>query len=153
MKTIYRLLFYLALTSILRAEESGDSEPTAQRTRISLREVTSVVLANNPAIQKSLRKWGAAKARVTQEVAWDDLKVSGNSRAARFVDVAPNAFTDQMVSVEQVIPLTGKNLVRARIAAADAPLGALGSSYACPDLSQNYSNNLKLKGSDWLPRW
>jgi cobalt-zinc-cadmium efflux system outer membrane protein len=120
MKTIYRLLFYLALTSILRAEESGDSEPTAQRARISLREVTSVVLANNPAIQQSLRKWGAAKAHVTQEAAWDDLKVSGNSRAARFVDVAPNAFTDQMVSVEQVIPLTGKNLVRARIAAADA---------------------------------
>jgi outer membrane protein TolC len=120
MKTIYRLLFYLALTSILRAEESGDSEPTAQRARISLREVTSVVLVNNPAIQQSLRKWGAAKARVTQEAAWEDLKVSGNSRAARFVDVAPNAFTDQMVSVEQVIPLTGKNLVRARIAAADA---------------------------------
>ena len=120
MKTIYRLLFYLALTSILRAEESGDSEPTTQRPRISLREVTSVVLANNPAIQQSLRKWGAAKARVTQEAAWDDLKISGNSRAARFVDVAPNAFTDQMVSVEQVIPLTGKNLVRARIAAADA---------------------------------
>src|SRR5438270_2664908 len=120
MKTIYRLLFYLALTSILRAEESGDSEPTAQRTRISLREVTSVVLANNPAIQQSLRMWGAAKARVAQEAAWDDLKVSGNSRAARFVDVAPNAFTDQLVSVEQVIPLTGKNLVRARIAAADA---------------------------------
>jgi cobalt-zinc-cadmium efflux system outer membrane protein len=120
MKTIYRLLFYLALTSILRAEESGDSEPRAQRARISLREVTSVVLANNPAIHQSLRKWGAAKARVTQEAAWDDLKVSGNSRAARFVDVAPNAFTDQMASVEQVIPLTGKNLVRARIAAADA---------------------------------
>ena len=120
MKTIYRLLFYLALTSILRAEESGDSGPTAQRARISLREVTSIVLANNPAIQQSLRKWGAAKARVTQEAAWDDLRVSGNSRAARFVDVAPNAFTDQMVSVEQVIPLTGKNLVRARIAAGDA---------------------------------
>jgi cobalt-zinc-cadmium efflux system outer membrane protein len=120
MKTIYRLLFYLVLTSILRAEESGDSEPTAQRARISLHEVTSVVLANNPAIQQSLRKWGAAKARVTQEAAWEDLKVSGNSRAARFVDVAPNAFTDQMISVEQVIPLTGKNLVRARIAAADA---------------------------------
>jgi cobalt-zinc-cadmium efflux system outer membrane protein len=120
MKTIYRLLFYLALTSILRAEESGESEPKAQGARISLREVTSIVLANNPAIQQSLRKWGAAKARVTQETAWDDLKVSGNSRAARFVDVAPNAFTDQMISVEQVIPLTGKNLVRARIAAADA---------------------------------
>jgi outer membrane protein TolC len=85
-----------------------------------LGDVTSAVLANNPAIQQALKKWAAAKARVTQEAAWDDLKVSGSSRAARFVDVAPNSFTDQMASVEQIIPLTGKNLVRARIAAADA---------------------------------
>jgi outer membrane protein, heavy metal efflux system len=120
MKTLYRLLLYLALTSIIRAEESGDAGPEASRARISLREVTSVVLANNPAIQQALKKWGAAKARVTQEGAWDDLRVSGNSRAARFVDVAPNAFTDQMVSVEQIIPVTGKNLLRARVAAADA---------------------------------
>jgi outer membrane protein TolC len=82
--------------------------------------VTSIVLANNPAIQQALRKWGAAKARVTQEGAWDDLRVSSSSRVARFVDVAPNAFTDQMLSVEQIIPLTGKNLMRARVAAADA---------------------------------
>jgi outer membrane protein TolC len=120
MKTIYRLLFYLALTSIIRAEESANAGTEAPRARISLREVTSVVLTNNPAIQQSLRKWGAAKARVTQEVAWDDLRVGGSSRAARFVDVAPNAFTDQIASVEQIIPLTGKNLIRARIAAADA---------------------------------
>ena len=120
MKTLYRLLFYLALTSIIRAENSGDAGLEAPRTRISLREVTSVVLANNPAIQQALRKWNAAKARVTQEAAWDDLRVSGSSRAARFVDVAPNAFTDQMVSVEQAIPITGKNLLRARVAAADA---------------------------------
>jgi outer membrane protein, heavy metal efflux system len=120
MKTIYRLLLYLALTSVIRAEESGDAGTEAPRARISLREVTSVVLANNPAIQQSLRKWGASKARVTQEAAWDDLRVGGSSRAARFVDVAPNAFTDQIASVEQIIPLTGKNLVRARIAAADA---------------------------------
>jgi outer membrane protein, heavy metal efflux system len=120
MKTIYRLLFYLALTSILRAAESGDAGTEALPVGISLSKVTSVVLENNPAIQSALKKWSAARARVTQEAAWDDLKVSGNSRAARFVDVAPNAFTDQMVSVEQVIPLTGKNLVRARIAAADA---------------------------------
>src|SRR6202040_679171 len=119
MKTFYRLLFYLTLTSISRAE-SGNAGPEAQRAPISLREVTSIVLANNPAIQQALRKWGAAKARVTEEGAWDDLRVSGSSRAARFVDVAPNAFTDQMVSVEQIIPLTGKNLLRARVAAADA---------------------------------
>ena len=119
MKTLYRLLFYLSLVSIGRAE-SGDAASEAQRARISLAEVTSIVLANNPAIQQALRKWGAAKARVTQEGAWDDLRVSGSSRVARFVDVAPNAFTDQMLSVEQIIPLTGKNLLRARVAAADA---------------------------------
>ena len=119
MKTFYRLLFYLSLVSISRAE-SGDAGSAAQRARISLGEVTSIVLANNPAIQQALRKWGAAKARVTQEGAWDDLRISGSSRAARFVDVAPNAFTDQLVSVEQIIPLTGKNLLRARVAAADA---------------------------------
>ena len=123
MKTFYRLLFYLSLVSISRAE-SGDAGSEAQRARISLGEVTSIVLANNPAIQQALRKWSAAKARVTQEAAWDDLKVGGSSRAARFVDIAPNSFTDQTVSVEQIIPLTGKNLARARAAAADA-----GASY------------------------
>src|SRR3989440_240521 len=87
---------------------------------VSLGEVTRIVLENNPAIQQALRKWNAAKARITQEAAWDDLRVSGSSRAARFVDVAPDAFTDQMASVEQAIPLTGKNLLRARAAAADA---------------------------------
>jgi outer membrane protein, heavy metal efflux system len=119
MKTFYRLLFYLTLTSISRAE-SGNAGPEAQRARISLGEVTSVVLANNPAIQQALRKWSAAKERVSQEAAWDDLKVGGSSRAARFVEIAPNSFTDQILSVEQIIPLTGKNLVRARAAAADA---------------------------------
>ena len=49
------------------------------------------------------------------------ISESAAARARRrFVDVAPNAFTDQMVSVEQIIPLTGKNLLRARVAAADA---------------------------------
>src|SRR5881394_511081 len=119
MKTFYRLLFYLSLVSISRAE-SGDAGSEAQRARISLGEVTSIVLANNSTIQQALRKWSAAKARVTQETAWDDLKVGGSSRAARFVDIAPNSFTDQTVSVEQIIPLTGKNLARARAAAADA---------------------------------
>jgi outer membrane protein TolC len=120
MKTLYRSLFYLVLTSVVRAEDLGQTGVEMPRSRISLREVTRIVLANNPAIQQALRKWNAARARIIQEGAWDDLRLSGTSRAARFVDVAPNAFTDQMLSVEQVIPLTGKNLTRARIAAADA---------------------------------
>src|SRR5438132_7358609 len=115
-------LALLLTTLIVRAERAPESaaEENALSSRISLREVTSIVLAKNPAIQQAVRKWNAAKARVTQEAAWDDPRVSGSSRAARFVDVAPNAFTDQMLSVEQIVPLTGKNLLRARVAAADA---------------------------------
>ena len=41
----------------------------------------------------------------------------------RPVNVPANAFTDQMVSVEQMIPLSGKNRSRERAAAAEA-LGA-----------------------------
>ena len=86
----------------------------------SLREVTHAVSERNPAIKEALRRWEAAKQRVIQEGAWDDLKFSGASRVRRYVDVPPNAFTDQMVSVEQAIPISGKNRVRAQIAAADA---------------------------------
>lgn len=77
-------------------------------------------MERNPAIQQSLRKWQAAKQRVTQAAAWDDLTVKGSTRVARFVHVAPESFTDQVLSVEQIVPITGKNLTRARIAAADA---------------------------------
>jgi cobalt-zinc-cadmium efflux system outer membrane protein len=120
MKTTYLLLLSTTLTLSVGAEPSAAAgEGGSSEGSLSLGEVTSAVLANNPAIQQALKKWGAAKARVTQEGAWDDLTVSGSSRAARFVDVAPNAFADQMVSVEQIIPVTGKNLLRARIAAAD----------------------------------
>src|SRR2546430_1115526 len=115
-------LILLVTTLIVRAESApeGGATENALSARLSLGEITRTVLENNPAIQQALRKWNAAKARVTQEAAWDDLRVSGSSRAARFVDVAPNAFTDQIASVEQAIPLTGKNLLRARAAAADA---------------------------------
>ena len=120
MKTVYALAFFSVLVSNIRSEDSGATGSERSRGRLSLDEVTSAVLANNPAIQQAFRKWNAAKARVIQQAAWDDLKISGNSRVARFVDVAPNSFTDQMAAIEQIVPLTGKNLVRARIAAADA---------------------------------
>ena len=120
MKTVYALTLYLVLVSNFRSEDSGSAGSESSRARLSLTEVTSAVLANNPAIQQALRKWNAAKARVTQQAAWDDLKISGSSRAARFVDVAPNSFTDQIASLEQIVPFTGRNLVRARVATADA---------------------------------
>ena len=120
MKTLYRLLFYLVLTSIIRAEESGNAGTEAQSTHISLREVTSVVLANNPAIKEAENRWRAAQERIRQANAWDDPRIAGDSRVRRYVDVPPNAFMDQSLAVEQLIPITGKNLVRGRATAAEA---------------------------------
>ena len=120
MKTNYLLPFYLALTSILRAEEPGDAGAEAPRAHISLREVTKVVLANNPAIKEAENRWRAAVQRVRQANAWDDPRIAGDSRVRRFVDVPPNAFMDQSLTVEQLIPITGKNLLRGRGAAAEA---------------------------------
>ena len=120
MKTLYQLLFYLVLASIIRAEESGDAGTEAPRAHISLHEVTNVVLANNPAIKEAENRWHAAQERVRQANAWDDPRIAGDSRVRRYVDVPPNAFMDQSLAVEQLIPITGKNLVRGRAAAAAA---------------------------------
>ena len=120
MKTLYQLLFYLVLASIIRAEESGDAGTEGQSTHISLHEVTNVVLANNPAIKEAENRWRAAQERVRQANAWDDPRIAGDSRVRRYVDVPPNAFMDQSLAVEQLIPITGKNLVRGRAAAAEA---------------------------------
>src|SRR5260370_29077541 len=96
MKTLYQLLFYLALTSIIRAEESGDAGSEAPRARISLGDVTSVVLASNPAIKEAENRWRAAKARVTQTSAWADPKISRRTRGKRPVDNPPNPHRDHL---------------------------------------------------------
>jgi len=121
MKTTYLLLLTTTLTFAATAEPSADATEGEASTRsLSLSEVTSAVLANNPAIKEALKKWNAASARIPQAAAWDDPKISGESRVQRYVSIPPNAFTDQMVGVEQVVPITGKNLARARVTAADA---------------------------------
>jgi outer membrane protein TolC len=113
-------LLFLTLTSTVSIfAEQMPRENRDTLARLSLSEVTSVVLERNPAIQQALRKWQAARQRIPQAAAWDDLTVKGDSRVARFVDVPPQSFTDQMVSIEQAVPITGKNLTRARIATAD----------------------------------
>ena len=87
---------------------------------LSLSAVTEAVLANNPSIREAHAKWEAMKQRVPQAAAWEDLKVMGNTRVARFVDVARNSFMDQALGVEQTIPLSGQNRSRERIASAEA---------------------------------
>ena len=97
--------------------------PSEGSTSLSMSQVIASVLAHNPMIQSARAKWFAAKERIPQAAAWEDLKVGTNIVLGRFVSVPANAFTDQMVSVEQMIPLSGKNRSKERAAAAEA-LGA-----------------------------
>jgi len=119
MKRFYRLLFYLTLISIGRAGESGRSELLAQAPD-SQRELIAIVLRDNPALKATRAKWEAMKARVPQAKAWEDLRAGGDLRVERSVDVPPNSFMDETAMVEQELPVSGKNLSRARAAVAEA---------------------------------
>src|SRR5438270_3051384 len=115
------LSILLATFLLLRSQIAADGgEDGAASLGLSLGEVTRLVLANNPAIKEAEHRWRAAIQRARQAYAWDDPRVAGESRVRRFVDVPPNAFMDQTLAIEQLIPITGKNLVRGRTAAAEA---------------------------------
>jgi len=120
MKTTYLLLLNLILALTFRTAQAGDNGSAVREGRLSLDEVTQVVLANNPAIKAAQEKWRAMKARVPQAAAWEDLRAQARSRVARYVSIPPNAFTDQSFMLQQEVPISGKNLSRARAATAEA---------------------------------
>jgi len=114
-------LILSAIFLLLRSQTAADGgEYGSASPRLSLADVTRLVLENNPAIKESEHHWRAAIQRVRQAYAWDDPRVAGESRVRRYVDVPPNAFMDQSLALEQLIPITGKNLVRGRAAGAEA---------------------------------
>jgi outer membrane protein TolC len=116
------LSLVLIFTAFDQTSGGDSSKPTdrlgASKT-LSLSQVIAAVLAHNPMIQSAQAKWQAAKERVPQAAAWEDLKIGSNIVLGRFVSVPANAFMDQMVSVEQMIPLSGKNQSKGRAAAAE----------------------------------
>ena len=87
---------------------------------LPLEQALRCALQNNPAIQTARANWDAARQRIAQAGAWEDPKLNFNSKVARFVDVPRNGFTDQALSVEQMLPLSSKNRSRQRAAAAEA---------------------------------
>ena len=120
MKPTYLLLLNLILALTFRTAQAGDYGSAVREGRLSLDEVTNVVLANNPTIKAAQEKWQAMKARVPQAAAWEDLRAQARSRVARYVTIPPNAFTDQSFILQQEVPISGKNLSRARAATAEA---------------------------------
>jgi cobalt-zinc-cadmium efflux system outer membrane protein len=119
MKTIHQLLFYFALVSLVRAGEAGNAEPISPAPA-SQRELISVVLQENRTLQAARAKWEAMKARVPQAKAWEDPRAGSDFRAERSVNIPPNSFMDQTAMLEQEVPISGKNLSRARTATAEA---------------------------------
>jgi outer membrane protein TolC len=117
--TTFLILLTTSLTIRNQIAADGGDYGTAS-SRLSLGEVTRAVLENNPAIKEAESRWQASIHRVRQANAWDDPRIAGESRVHRYVDVPPNAFMDQTLGIEQLIPITGKNLVRGRIAGAEA---------------------------------
>jgi outer membrane protein TolC len=115
MKSVHVLLFGIFFVNLGRAGEDA-----VEKRSFTSASVIGEALRESPSIKAALSKWRAMRARVPQAAAWDDPKVSADFNAARFVSVAPNAFMDQAVTLEQMIPVSGKNRVRARAAAAEA---------------------------------
>jgi outer membrane protein, heavy metal efflux system len=109
------LLFPACLSILGLARENTKRDET-----LSLTEATREALQNNPTLKAARAKWEAANQRISQAAAWDDPKLSVNSLLGRFADISRNGFMDQAVTVEQMIPLSGKNRSRERIAAAEA---------------------------------
>ena len=120
MKTTSFLILLTTSLAIRNQIAADGGEYGAASSRLSLGEVTRAVLENNPAIKEAESRWQAAIHRMRQANAWDDPRIAGESRVRRYVDVPPNAFMDQTLALEQLIPITGKNLVRGRIAGAEA---------------------------------
>lgn len=117
MKKLPQLLLLYSLIPLIPAAARAAEKVSP---RLSLAQVSETALAQNPAVAEVRQNWEAMKARVPQATAWDDLRITANTRVARFVAIAPNGFMDQSLAAEQTIPLTGKNRTRGRIAEADA---------------------------------
>jgi outer membrane protein TolC len=118
MKLFYPFLFTFTFLFLIQCE-AGNAASGQPAAPLSLEAVTRTVLAENPSIKSALKKWSAMKSRVPQAAAWDDPRINAMDKLDRFVSVQRNAFADQTVSVEQAIPLSGKNRSRARAAVAE----------------------------------
>ena len=126
MKSISLILCTLACLPVAhsRAEDSSDAAsappPSLVGRVLTVSAVTAAALAANPSVREAKSRASALSQRPAQLSAWDDPKLSVSSRVARFVNIAPNGFTDQMVGLEQALPISGRNQIRARVAASEA---------------------------------
>jgi cobalt-zinc-cadmium efflux system outer membrane protein len=123
----YLLLWPLVLPAAVGAASLPHHVFVPPSVGLSLDWVLGEVRTNNPSLKSARAAWQALRERVAQQGAWDDPRAGVDLKAARFVDVPADTFTDQTLFVEQTIPVAGKNRLRARAALAEAAAG--GETY------------------------
>jgi cobalt-zinc-cadmium efflux system outer membrane protein len=112
----FNLFFLTAFVEVLFTP----SGLLAGQSSLSVEVVTQRALARNPSVAAARARWRMAIQRIPQEAAWEDPKLNFRSLLGRFVQIPANGFTDQTVSLEQSIPISGKNRSRERAAFAEA---------------------------------
>ena len=101
-------------------DATNTAATNAATNSLSLDQVLQELLLKNPALKSARANWEAMKQRVPQARAWDDLRSEFDTVAGRFVSIPPNSFTDQRLTIEQALPLAGKNRLRGEAAEAEA---------------------------------
>ena len=114
------VLLLLTPATAVFSQESTSKARQAKADPLTLKAAVEAALERNPAIKSARAKWDSARQRIVQEGAWEDPKLSFNTLLGRFVEVPANSFMDQALTVEQMIPLSGKNRSKERIAASEA---------------------------------
>jgi outer membrane protein TolC len=115
--------FRLIATAMLAGFAGGGfaaAQPSGPTEILSLDSVISEVLSNNPSLKAADATWQAIRERIPQARAWADPRLGFDQRAARFVGVPQNSFADERLSLEQSLPVSGRNRLRGNAAAAEA---------------------------------
>lgn len=120
LKTLFCSILALAMALGAVAEPLPQPAETPTTNLLSLTEVVSEVLSNNPSLKAARANWEAMKERIPQARAWEDPRAGVDVTAGRFVDVPRNSFSDQKYMLEQALPLSGKNRLRGQAASAEA---------------------------------
>src|SRR5665213_2203897 len=118
-KHIY-LLFFAWLPAGLCGAQTAHHFFVPPTNTFSLDWAIGEALTNNPSLKAARAGWSAMERRIEQARAWEDPRAELDVTAGRFVNVPAGSFSDQRASIEQPIPATGKNKLRARVAAAEA---------------------------------
>ncbi|EEF61621.1 TolC family protein [Pedosphaera parvula] len=115
---IFALLALFPWQGMAAQETNHEIVPDAAH-RLSIEQVVSQVLSNNPSLKAAHARWEAMQERIPQARAWQDPRVGVDATAGRFVSVPPNSFTDYKYAAEQTLPLAGINRLQTKIAETD----------------------------------